>query len=209
MKYIVLLILLAIPANAQAFLGGGFSFGSVVGNDDSGHDIRVGGFVDGNLTRTIGLRFDFNGLATLEYAPKAGTTSGLDLKARPEIRAFAPVGGPVKPFIGGGVQYNYFTSDEYNKHGLNVTATGGVEVLGASTLRVSRLFTDKTNNENRLRGWRYGYDLTKRFSGSKWAARFSLEYNRFHYAQPFGVTAGDYSGNSLAFRIGIVKAYSK
>lgn len=211
MKYILLsLVLLAASANAQTLYGGGFSFGSVVGDDFSGHDRRVGGFGEGNYPRTFGLRFDFNGLATLEYAPKAGTTSGWDLKLRPEIRAFAPIGGPVKPFAGAGVQYSYFHSDQYPKSGLNLIATGGVEINRIHTARVSRLFADRTNfNENKLRGWRYGYDLTKQFPASTWGIRFSAEYNRFHYDQPFGVTAGAYPGNSIAFRLGLVNTKSR
>lgn len=42
--------------------------------------------------------------------------------------------------------------------------------------------------------------------GSTWAIRFSAEYNRFNYVQPFGVFKGGYDGQSLAFRLGVVKA---
>lgn len=203
---IITLLLLPISASAQSFYGGGLSIGSIVGDDFSGHDKSVGGFGEGTYSRKIGIRFDANGLATLEHAPKGGTTGGVDFKLRPEIRAFAPVGGPVKPFVGGGLQYSYFTSDQYNKTGLNYIATAGAEVFGHSTVRVSRLFTDRSNsNNNRLEGFRYGYDLTKRLPSSVWAVRVSAEYNRFHYVQPFGVTAGAYDGQSVAFRLGLVK----
>jgi hypothetical protein len=203
----ILLLMIPISAGAQSFVGGGLSFGSVVGHDDSGYDKQVGGFGEGRYSRMLGIRFDANGLATLEYAPKAGTTSGVDLKIRPEIRDFAPVSWAVKPFAGGGLQYSYFNSDQYGKSGLNYIATAGAEIYGSHTARVSRLFTDRTNfNDNRLEGFRYGYDLTRRFSGSDWAVRFSAEFNQFKYVQAFGPTAGTYDGQSLAFRLGIVKA---
>jgi hypothetical protein len=213
MKYLFVIAFLFLPVgtSAQSFIGGGLSVGSVVGDDFSGHDKSVGGFIEGTysqkLQKIAGIRFDFNGLATLEHAPKAGTTSGFELKLRPELRAFAPIPGPVKPFVGGGLQSSYFDSDQYNKSGLNYIATAGAEIADIHTARVSRLFPDRTNfNDNRLEGFRYGYDLTKRFSGSPWAVRFSAEYNRFRYVQQFGPTAGTYDGQSLAFRLGIVKA---
>jgi hypothetical protein len=203
-----LLFLIPIGASAQNFVGGGLSVGSVVGDDYGGYDRQIGGFGEGNLSRKFGrVRFDAYGLATLEYVPKDGTTNGSELKLRPEIRAFAPIGGPVKPFAGAGIQYSYFDTDQYSKSGLNYIATAGAEIYGAHTARSSRLFTDRTNfNDNKLEGFRYGYDLTKRFSGSDWAVRFSAEYNRFKYVQPFGPTAGTYDGQSLAFRLGIVNA---
>jgi hypothetical protein len=211
MKSILLIIAfvcLAPVASAQSFIGGGLSFGSIVGEGNNGQDKSIGGFGEGTYSRKVGVRFDFNGLATLEHAPKSGFTSGFDLRLRPELRAFAPIPGPVKPFAGAGIQYSYFNSDQFHKYGLNYIATAGAEVFGKHTGRFSRLFTDRTNfNENRLEGFRYGYDLTQRFSGSAWAVRFSAEYNRFKYVQPVGpLTSRGFDGQSLAFRIGVVKA---
>jgi hypothetical protein len=199
--------LISATMQAQSFIGGGLTVGSVVGDNFSGYDKSIGGFGETTVSRKIaGIRFDFNGLATLEHAPKAGTTSGFELKLRPELRAFAPIPGPVKPFAGGGFQYNYFNSDQYGKSSLNYIATAGAEIADIHTARVSRLFTDRTNfNDNRLEGFRIGYDLTKRFPSSVWAVRFSAEYNRFRYVQPFGPTAGTYDGQSVAFRLGFVK----
>ncbi len=211
MKYlqtVLLLLLAAVTVRAQSFLGGGLSFGSIVGDGYNGQDKSIGGFGEATLSRKFGIRFDATGLATLEFAPKDTTTSWFDLRLRPEIRAFAPLPGQIAPFVGAGVQYSYFNSDQYGKSGLNYVGTVGAEIYRAHTASVSRLFTDRTNfNENRLEGWRYGYDLTKRFSGSPWAIRFSGEYNRFRYVQPFGLNQGSYAGQSLAFRLGIAKAY--
>jgi hypothetical protein len=206
--FAILLLMIPVSADAQSFVGGGLSIGSVIGDDYSGYDKQIGGFGEGNLSKKLaGVRFDAYGLTTLEYAPKDGTTGGVNLKLRPEIRAFAPIPWAVKPFAGAGFQYAYFNSDQYGKSGLNYIATAGAEISGAHTARFSRLFTDRTNfNDNRLEGFRYGYDLTKRFNGSDWAVRFSAEYNRFRYVQQFGPTAGTYDGQSLAFRLGIVKA---
>lgn len=210
MKSILLILVfvcLPIAASAQSFIGGGLSFGSIVGEGFNGQDKAIGGFGEGTYSRKVGVRFDFNGLATLEYAPKDTTTSGFDVRLRPDLRAFAPIPGPLKPFAGGGVQYNYFHSDQYGKSGINYVATAGAEIYGTHTARFSRLFTDRTNfNENRLEGFRYGYDLTRRFQGSDWAIRFSAEYNQFKFVQPFGQFKGGYDGQSLAFRLGIVKA---
>jgi hypothetical protein len=215
MKSILLIIAfvcLAVGAQAQSFIGGGLAFGSTVGDGFNGQDKSIGGFGEGTLSvkpeKLAGIRFDFNGLATLEHGPKQGTTSAFDLRLRPELRAFAPIPGPVKPFAGGGVQYSYFDSDQYNKSGLNYIGTAGVEIAGTHTARFSRLFTDRTNlNANRLEGFRYGYVLLQRFNGSSLAIRFSAEYNRFKYVQPVGpLTGRGFDGQSLAFRIGVVKA---
>jgi hypothetical protein len=211
MKSIILIlafVCLPIAGQAQSLIGGGISFGAIVGEGANGQDKAIGGFGEGTYSRTVGIRFDFNNLATLEHGPKQGTTSAFDLRLRPELRAFAPIPGPVKPFAGGGVQYSYFDSDQYNKSGLNYIGTAGVEIAGAHTARFSRLFTDRTNlNANRLEGFRYGYDLLQRFKGSSLAIRFSAEYNRFKYVQPVGPLAGrGFDGQSLAFRIGVVKA---
>jgi hypothetical protein len=210
MKSILLIIAfvcLPIAGQAQSLIGGGISFGAIVGEGANGQDKAIGGFGEGTYSRSLGIRFDFNGLATLEHGPKQGTTSAFDLRLRPEVRAFAPIPGPVKPFAGGGVQYSYFDSDQYNKSGLNYIGTAGVEIAGAHTARFSRLFTDRTNfNANRLEGFRYGYDLLQRFKGSSLAIRFSAEYNRFKYVQPVGLLTGrGFDGQSLAFRIGVMK----
>jgi hypothetical protein len=200
------MLTLAFCAKAQSLYGGGLSVGSVVGDDSSGHDKAVGGFGEGVLSRKLGIRFDATGLAILEYAPKAGTTSAWDLKLRPEIRVFAPIGGPVKPFVGGGFQYNYFNSDQYDKSALNYIATVGAEIGRLHTVRISRLFTDRTNfNDNQLKGFRCGYDLTRPFRSSRRGVRFSAEYSRFRYVQPTGPTMGRYDGQSIVFRLGLVK----
>lgn len=212
MKYFLLvgltLLTLAVAAQAQNLYGGGLSFGAIVGNGFNGQNNSIGGFGEGTYSRKFGIRFDATGLVTLEHSPKDGTTGGIDVRVRPELRAFAPKLGPVQAFAGGGVQYSYFNSDQYGKSGLNVLGTIGAEIYGKHTVRGSRLFTDRTNfNENRLEGVRYGYDLTQRLPESTWAIRFSAEYNRFQYVQPFGQFMGGYDGQSLTFRLGLVKTH--
>lgn len=210
MKYLLLVVALltvAATANAQTFYGGGLSFGSTVGDGFNGQNGSIGAFGEGTFSKKLGLRFDANGIATIDHAPKDGTTGGVDYRLRPEIRAFAPLPGRIAPFVGGGVQFAHFSSDQYSKSGLNYTASAGVEIYGAHTARFQRLFTDRTKlNGNRLEGFRYGYDLSHKFSGKDWGIRFSAEYNRFKYIQPIGfINAGSYDGQSLAFRLGVAK----
>ena len=79
MKSILLILVfvyLAISASAQSFIGGGQSFGAVVGKGANGQNKAIGGFCEGTYSRkVVGVQFDFNRLATLEHAPKRGTTS--------------------------------------------------------------------------------------------------------------------------------------
>lgn len=212
-KNVTLLILtllsFAATAEAQSFFGGGLSFGTTIGDGFNGQNGSIGAFGEGTFSKKYGVRFDATGLATIEHAPKDGTTGGIDYRLRPEIRAFAPLPGKIQPFVGGGVQFSHFSTDQYGKSGLNYTGSVGVEIYGAHTARFQRLFTDRTKlNGNRLEGFRYGYDLTKQFSGKDWGVRFSAEYNRFKYIQPVGfVNQGSYTGQSLAFRFGVVKTH--
>ncbi len=217
MKFLFLSLILSLSAsavNAQTFYGGGLSFGSIVGDGYNGQDKQVGGFGEAVYSKKLGLRFDAAGLATLEYAPKDPYSGGVDFRARPELRVFAPI-PKIAPFVGAGVQYSFFSAGDngpflgYHKSGLNYTGSVGIEIYGSHTVRSQRLFTDRTNlNANKLEGFRYGYDMTKRFSKSDWGIRFCAEYNRFKYIQPINfVNAGSYTGQSLAFRLGVVRIH--
>ncbi len=204
--FLAVLYFIPSPVHAQSFGGAGLAIGSVLGHGNNGQSSQVGGFGEGNFSMKFGVRIDAYGLATYEYAPKDGYDNGTDLRLRPEVRGYIPLGA-IQPFVGAGVQYSYFHSDQYGKSGLNYVTTVGVEVAGKHTLRASRLYTDRTNlNLNRLVAFRYGYDLLYPIGSKKWAIRFSAEYNRFKYQQLTGPGIGSYNDDSVAFRIGIVRA---
>lgn len=202
-----LTLLLSVTCFAQRFYGGGLATGSVVGEDRTGNSTQFGGFGETAITLQKGTRFDFTGLGILEHAPKAFTTSTFDVKLRPEIRAFTPMIGPVRFFAGGGVQFNYLFSDQFNKAAFNPVGTIGGEI-GSHTLRLSRLFKDGTNlNENQLQGWRFGYDFLRRFTESKWGMRVSAEYNLHTSFQPSGPLFGRHNNDSFTLRAGLVRMH--
>ncbi len=211
MRFIFILFIFLLSSVAclgqTKFVAAGLSFGSAVGDDFSGHGGRVGGFAEGQVSGS-GLSLGAAGLASLESAPKSGTTAAWEFRARPEGRLFVPLGDSVRLIGGGGVEYVYFNSDQYSKEVLNPLATAGLEIFESHTIRASRLFTDRLNGiGNNLSGWRYGYDLAKKFKGTGWGIRLSGEFNRFSYDQPYGPTKGAYDGNSVVFRLGLARIF--
>lgn len=236
MKYALFLILILLApfvANAQTFIGGGFSVTRSTAYDPSplatgdGGKVFAGAYVEAGYDLRRGLQVRVLGEYLSEPTltniftqdENVGRFARDEFRLRPELRYQRGADAPIRPFIGGGVDYyrQRFESVKgrygYGGYGSGAPAAGlnpylvvGAGICKSHEASYARLFTDTTTlNDSRLSGHRVGYTYTRPLS-NRLSLRVAGEIDYVKYSESNGRYIDSYYERDAAFklRVGLV-----